>query len=96
MVPSPVTSVSCNFVNLLFLAHFPDGSAVKESACNVGDLGSVPGLGKSPGEGKGYPLQYSSLENSMDYTVRGGRKESDTTEQLFFSCFRAKIVSHTG
>ena len=75
---------------------FPCGSAGKESACNVGDLGSVPGLGKSPGEGKGYPLQYSSLENSMDYTVRGGRKESDTTEQLFFSCFRAKIVSHTG
>ena len=40
------------------------GSAGKESACNAGDLGSVPGLGRSPGEGKGYPLQYSSLENS--------------------------------
>ena len=46
------------------------GSAGKESACNVGDLGSIPGLGKSLGEGKGYPLQYSSLENSMDCTVR--------------------------
>ena len=44
---------------------FPCGSAGKESACNVGDLGSVPGLGRSPGEGKGYPLQYSGLENSM-------------------------------
>ena len=43
---------------------FPCGSAGKESACNVGDLGSVPGLGRSPGEGKGYPLQYSGLENS--------------------------------
>ena len=43
------------------------GSAGKESACNVGDLGSIPGLGRSPGEGKGYPLQYSGLENSMDY-----------------------------
>ena len=45
---------------------FPGGSAGKESAGNVGDLGSIPGLGKSPGEGKGYPLQYSGLENPMD------------------------------
>ena len=44
----------------------PHGSPGKESACNVGDLGSVPGLGRSPGEGNGYPLQYSGLENSMD------------------------------
>ena len=41
----------------------------KESACNVGDLGSIPGLGRSPGEGKGYPLQYSGLENSMGCIV---------------------------
>ena len=45
---------------------FPGSSADKESACNTGDLGSIPGLGRSPGEGKGYPLQYSGLENSMD------------------------------
>ena len=44
---------------------FPGGSAGKESACKVGDLGSIPGLGRSPGERKGYPLQYSGLENSM-------------------------------
>ena len=50
---------------LVFLA-FPCGSAGKESACNVGNLGSIPGLGRSPGEGKGYPLQYSGLKNSMD------------------------------
>ena len=50
------------------------GSAVKESACNAGDLGSIPGLGRSPGEGKGYPLQYSGLENSMDSIVRGVSK----------------------
>ena len=55
---------------------FPCGSAGKESACNVGDLGSIAGLGRSPGEGKVYPLQYSGLENSMDYT------ESDMTERL--------------
>ena len=50
---------------------FPYGSAGKESTCNVGDLGSVPGLGRSPGEGKGYPLQYSGLENSMDVKSMG-------------------------
>ena len=48
-----------------------NGSAGKESACNVGDLLSIPGLGRSPGEGKGYPRQYSGLENSMDCVVRG-------------------------
>ena len=59
----------------------------KESTCNVGDLGSNPGLGRSPGGGNGYRLQYSRLENSMNRgawraTVPWGRKESDTTEQL--------------
>ena len=43
----------------------------KESACNVGDLGEIPGLGRSPGEGKDYPLQYSDLENLMGCTVHG-------------------------
>ena len=74
---------------------FPCGSAGKESACNVGDLGSVPGLGKSPGEGKGYPLQYSSLENSMDYTVHGVVKSRTRLSDFHFHfpylkyhCFR--------
>ena len=49
----------------------PLWSAGKESTCNVGDLGSIPGLGISPGEGKSYPLQYSGLKNSMDYIVHG-------------------------
>ena len=48
---------------------FPCGSAGKESACNAGDLCSIPGLGRFPGEGKGCPLQHSGLENSMDYIV---------------------------
>ena len=46
----------------------------KESACNLGDLGLIPGLGRSPGEGKGYPLQYSGLEKSTDFTVHGVAK----------------------
>ena len=57
---------------------FPCGSAGKESACNAGDLGLIPWLGRYPGEGKGYPLQYAGLENSMDSPW--GCKESDTTE----------------
>ena len=57
-------------LNPLFLG-FPGGSAVKESACNAGDLGSNYGLGRPPGEGKGYPFQYSGLENSMDSVVHG-------------------------
>ena len=48
---------------------FPDSSVGKESACNAGDLGLIPGLGRSLGEGKGYCLQYSGLENSIDYIV---------------------------
>ena len=53
--------------NTLFEIHgIPGGSDSKESACNAGDLGSVPGLARSPGEGNGYPLQYSCLENPMD------------------------------
>ena len=53
---------------------FPCGSAGKESACIAGDLGLIPGLGRSHGEGKGYPLQNSGLENSMDYMVHGVTK----------------------
>ena len=49
-----------------FREGFPSGSAGKESACNVGDVGSIPGLGRSPEEGNGYPFQYSGLENSMN------------------------------
>ena len=62
----------------LFLG-FPCGSAGKESAHNAGDLGSIPGLVKSAGEGKIYPLRYSGLENT---TVHGGQKKLDMTERL--------------
>ena len=56
------------------LGYFPCGSAGKESACNVGDLGSIPGLGRCPGEGKSYPLQYIGLENSMDCIISGSQR----------------------
>ena len=58
---------------------FPDGSDSKKSACNSGDLGSIPGLARSPREENGYSLQYSGLENSMDYIVHGVA-ELDMTE----------------
>ena len=59
---------------------FPGSSAGKESACNAGDPRLIPGSGRSAAEGIGYPLQYSGLENFMDYPW--GRKESDMTERL--------------
>ena len=68
------------------------GSAGKESACNVGDLGSIPGLRRSPGEEKGYPLQYTGLKTSMDYSA-WGHKESDMNERLSLSLEGTKVVT---
>ena len=77
--------------NLHFYKSFswlPGGSGVKASALNAGDLGSIPGSGRFPGEGNGNPLQYSCLENPLDGGAGGlqsmGRKESHTTERLHF------------
>ena len=63
---------------------FPDSSVGKESACNAGDPGSTPGSGRSAGEGKGYPLQYSGLENSMNGTVRGVTKSQTRLSDFHF------------
>ena len=79
MLLHPFPGYSCNlwtivhipFSSLLYPFH---GSAGRESTCSVGDLGSIPGLGRSPGEGKGYPLQYPGLENCMDCIVHGVAK----------------------
>ena len=63
---------------------FPCGSAGKESACNVGDWGSIPGLGRSPGEGNGYTFQYSGLENSTDCIVHGVTKSRTRPSDFHF------------
>ena len=63
---------------------FPPGSAGKESACNVGDLGSIPGLGKIPREGKGYLLQYSGLKHSMDCLIHGVTKSQTLLNDFHF------------
>ena len=80
---------------------FPGGSAGKESTCNVGDLGLIPGLGRSPGEGKGYQLQYSALRIPWNQysALRSpwGHKESNMTEGLSLSepGSRGKCKGHT-
>ena len=73
--------------NLKFMGKFmgfPCGLVGKESACNAGDLGSIPGLGRSPGEGKGYPFQYSGLEHSMDCIVLGVAKSQTWLSHFHF------------
>ena len=72
-----------------FLKGFPCGSAGKEAACSAGDLGSIPGLERYPGEGKGYPLQYSGLENSTECC-----KELDSTERPSLTSLYTAQVDH--
>ena len=78
-----------NYVCFPFLGGFPGSSAGKESACNVRDLGSIPGLGRSPGEGKGCSLQYSGLENSMDCIVHGVAKSWTRLSDFHFTSLSA-------
>ena len=78
---------------------FPGGSDGKESVCNAGDLGSIPGSGRSPGEENGYLPQYSYLENSMDRgawrLIVYGITESDMNEQLILSSFFSPLIYHS-
>ena len=82
----------------MICVHVPGGSDGKESACGAGDPGSIPGLGRSPGEGGGNTLQYSCLGNPMDrgasWLLSTGHKESDTTERLRPAVL-LKYVKHT-
>ena len=80
---------------VLICNYFPGGLEVKASACNAGDLGSIPGLGRSPGEGNGNPLQYSYLENPMDggawwATVHGVAKSRTQMSDFTSLHFKAK------
>ena len=71
---------------------FPGGSAPKESTWKVGNLDLIPGLGRSPREGKGYPLQYSGLENSMDRIVHGVSKSWTRLSDFHFPVYMARIL----
>ena len=66
----------------------PGGSVGKESTCNVGNLGSIPGLGGSLAEGNGYPLQHSGLENSMDCIIHGVAKSQTQLSDFHFTSNR--------
>ena len=77
----------------MYMYSFPGSSAGKESTCNVGDLGLIPELGKFPGEGKGYPLQYSGLENSMDCIVHGVAKSQTRLCNFHFHFHRYNRVT---
>ena len=68
-----------------YFQGFPGGSAGKESTCNMGDLGLIPGLGRSPGEGSNCPLQYSGLENSMYCMVHGVTKSQTQLRDFHFT-----------
>ena len=85
--------LSCRVFVTLRLG-FPCGSAGKESACNEGDLGSIPGLGRSPGEGKGYPLQCSGLESSMDCTVHGVANSQTQLSSFPFHTTVGSLCTH--
>ena len=75
------------------MLDFPCGSAGKESACNAEDLGSIPGLGRSPGERKGYSLQYSGLKNSMECIVHGVTKSQTQLNIFHFTSTYIYIIS---
>ena len=74
--------VACISFQIGVFVFFPCGSAGKESTCNAGDLGSIPGLGRSPGEGNDNPLQCFSLENSIDSIIHGVTKSQTRLSEL--------------
>ena len=99
-IPFSLSPSSASSSSVLSWQHiymgFPGGSAGKKSTCNVGDLGLIPGLGRCPGEGKGYQLQYSGLENphgqrSLAGYSPWGCKQSDRTEWLSIAQQRPSV-----
>ena len=82
-----------NMFMYTYIQGFPCGSAGKESTCNAGDLGSILGFGRSPGEGKGYPPHYSGLENSMDCIVHGIAKSRTRLRDfhMAITCYKMQV-----
>ena len=77
-------------LKIVFYMSLYCGSAGKESTCNAEDLGSIPGLGRSPEAGKGYPLQYSGLENSMNCIVHGIAKSRTQLSDFHFTSYKRR------
>ena len=84
-----VSESHASYDNILY--SFPGSSAGKESTCIAGAQGSIPGLGRSPGEGKGCPLQYSDLENPMDCIIHGVTKSRTRLSDFHFYVYRAGL-----
>ena len=101
MASGPITSWQIDWetletvIDFIFLG-FPCGTADKESACNVGYVVSISGLGRSPGEGKGYPLQYSGLESSMDSIVHVFAKSRTWQSDFHFHFFLGSNITAAG
>ena len=96
-LPNPVCKTDSRLLSQFYCAFnllfgLPCGQAGKESACSAGGMGLVPGSGKFPGEGNGYPLQYSSLENSMDYIIHGIAKSRTRLNDFHFH-FQSHLMS---
>ena len=99
MLWDPISHLDGNAFSIVWVHcivwGFPGGSTSKESTCNAGDLGSIPGLGRSPGEGKSYPLQYSGLENSVDCIVHGVTKRQTQLSDFHFQDSLSKANSES-
>ena len=95
-MPYIFNSLSSYAILYGFQTRHSCGSAGKESACNAGDLGLIPGLERSPGERKGYPLQYSGLENSMDCIVHGITKSRTRLSDFHFTSLHCVVLKPFG
>ena len=99
----PACASSSTAFHMMYSAYilcFPGGSEVKASACNAGDLGLIPGLGRSPGEGNSNPLRYSCLENPMDggawwATVHGVAKSQTRLSDFTYSAIISRVTMHS-
>ena len=89
-------SLKVSYTDTLHVVSFPGGSAGKESACNAGDPGSIAGSGRYAGEGIGYPLWYSGLENSVDCRVHGVTKSRTRLSDFHFHIVKTGPTSLSG
>ena len=83
-----------HFLQVSCFQGFPCDSAGKESACNAGGLGSIPGLGRSTGEGKGYPLHNSGLDNSMDFIAHAVAKSQTRLSDFYFHFLSRMLLAN--
>ena len=100
MISDPISHLDNNASSIIWVHcivwGFPGGSTGKESTCNAGDLGSISGLGRSPGEEKSCPLQYSGQENSVDCIVHGVAKQPTKLSYFHISLVKSLLTVYLG